>query len=155
MRKNKIENRLIVLVASTVGVPLVEARRAINSFFDLIVLKAKALPFDNECRIYSRQAFGQKGFAINIPYLGRIGPVYSRYLRWRANASKDQLQENRGQYRSRISEDDIEHIAERLLSGRPLPPIKKTKGKDIYKRVWFVDENGKRLARQIIRKEKK
>ncbi len=142
-------------VSDMTGVPAVEVRRAVASFFDSIVKESDALHLDNECRIYSREAFRSREFVRNIPGIGRIGPVYSRYLLWRANESKNLVQEPRGHCRNRVVQDDIENIAGEIISGGSAVPVNKRKGSEFYKRVWLVGTDGKRLARQVIRKEKK
>jgi hypothetical protein len=53
-----------------------------------------------------------------------------------------------------MTQDDIEHIADDILSGRTPFLIRKRKGNEMYDRVWLVGQDGKRLARQVIPKEK-
>lgn len=153
MRQSKRSSSDIWTVASETGITADVARRIINSFFDAIVLKARALPFDDAGRIYSKAAFEEKGFVVNIPYIGRIGTSYSRYLTWRRNEAKHLKQENRSKYRNRLSSEDIEKMADDILSGKPVTAIRKKKGNELYKRVWYVEQGQKRLARQVIQKE--
>ena len=87
MRRSRIEEEMLSLVSEELGVPEPEVRRAVHSFFDLIAKSARSLPFDNERRIYTKDGFDGFSGAWNIPYLGRTGPVYSRYLAWRRNES--------------------------------------------------------------------
>lgn len=154
MRQSSRHNSDIRTVASETGITADVARRIINSFFDAIVLKARALPYDDNSRIYSKAAFEEKGFVVNIPYIGRIGTSYSRYLTWRRNEAKGLTQEARSKYRNRLSSEDIEKMADEILSGKLPTPVKKRKGSELYKRVWYVEQDKKRLARQVIQKEK-
>lgn len=153
MRRNKLEEADFRAVAEELDVPLEEVRRAVHSFFGEIVGESRALPFDTEKKIYSKESFEQKVKVWNIPFMGRIGPVYSRYLKWRGNESKNLIQEPRSNYRSRITQDDIEHMAEDILSGRTPSPVVKKKGSEMYNRVWLVGQDGKKLARQVIPKK--
>lgn len=52
-----------------------------------------------------------------------------------------------------MTQDDIEHIADDILAGRS-PEIKKKRNSELFYNVWLVEENGKRLARQVIKKDK-
>lgn len=128
--------------------------RAVHSYFDSIDDRARRLPLDNPARIYSREAFGRYSFVCNIPYIGRLGMSYSRYLKWRANSAKSVEQENRSRYRTAVTREDIERLASDILEGRCPAKPEKRKGKEFYKRVWLVGADGKRLARQVIKKEK-
>lgn len=153
MSRNKIEEAGFLRVSEEVGVPVSEVARAVRSFFDAIASEAKSLPFDRRNRIYSKRKFEEYVNARNIPYIGRLGPVYSRYLKWRENESRELPQKPRSGYRKRITQDDIENIADAILSGNPVPEIRKRKGSEMYERVWLVGIDGKRMARQVIEKD--
>lgn len=153
MPKNKIEEADFSKIAKEFGVPVSEVRRAVYSFFGIIVRESRNLPFDNPTRIYKKERFDELVKVRNIPYIGRIGPVYSRYLKWRGNEAKNQPQVSRSEYRSRVSQDDIENMAAEILSGKTPSPVEKKKAKEIYNRIWMVGRVGKRLARQVIPKE--
>lgn len=154
MSRNRLDESDAQIVAAELGVPVTEVRRAVAAFFDAIIREADSLHLDNECRIYSRKAFDARAFAVNIPHIGRMGPVYSRYLTWRANEAKELVQEHRGRYREKFTRDEIDTIAGEVLAGRTPPPVQKHKGNEFYKRVWLVGTEGRKLARQVIRKEK-
>lgn len=154
MKRNRLEEADLRAVAEKLSLPYKEVRRAVHSFFDTIILYSRSLPFDDPSRIYSKKKFEEYIRVFNIPHIGRIGPVYSRYLKWRSNESKNIRQELRSNYRSRRTQDDIEHMADALLSGKTPLPVEKKKGSEMYNRVWLVDADGKRLARQVIPKEK-
>lgn len=139
-------------MSEEVGVPVPEVARAVKSFFDAVANSARRLPFDDRNRIYSREKFDEFVNVANIPYIGRLGPVYSRYLKWRENESKELLQKPRSDYRSRMTQDDIENIADAILSGNPLPELRKRKKSEMFERVWMVGKDGKRSARQVIEK---
>ena len=152
MPRSRIEEAGFLRVSEDLGVPVSEVARAVKSFFDVIVSDARRLPFDNRNRIYSRGKFEEFVGVTNIPYIGRLGPVYSRYLKWRENESRSLPQKPRSGYRSRMTQDDIENIAESVLSGNGLPEIRKRKGSEMYERVWMVGTEGKKSARQVIEK---
>jgi len=128
VKRSKTEEENYRLVADELGLDISAVRLAVSSFFGEIVSGSRALPFNNERKIYTKEKFAEYERAWNIPYIGRIGPVYSRYLKWRGNESKNLIQESRSKYRSRITQDDIEDIAEAILSGNAPPPLKKRKG---------------------------
>ena len=151
-KRNKIEEAGFLRVSEKFGVPVSEVARAVKSFFDVIASDAKSLPFDDRNRIYSRERFEEFESVYTIPYIGRLGPVYSRYLKWRENESKSLLQKPRTGYRKRMTQDDIENIADAILSGNPVPEIRKRKGNEMYERVWIVGTDGKKMARQVIEK---
>ena len=140
------------MIAKEVDLPVVEVRKVIRSFFDSII-EARTLPFSNEKKIFSAEKFNSYVTVWNVPFIGRIGPVYSRYLKWRANESKNFIQEPRRNYRSRITQSDLELMAEEILSGKTPSPLRKRKGNEMYNRVWLVGQDGKTLARQVIPKE--
>ena len=152
MSRSKIEEAGFLRVSEEFGVPVTEVTRAVKSFFDVVALDAKRLPFDDKNRIYSKDKFESMVGVVNIPYIGRLGPVYSRYCKWRENESKELPQKPRSDYRSRMTQDDIENIAEAVLSGSPLPEIRKKKGSELFERVWFVGTDGKKSARQVLEK---
>lgn len=154
MRRSRLEYLDAVSIATTFGVTEQEVLRAVHSYFDSIYNRARDLPLDNPARIYSPSAFSKYQFAYNIPYIGRIGMSYSRYLRWRANSSREVEQESRAKYRTAVTRADIEKMASDILEGRVPEKPEKKRGKEFYKRVWLVGEDGKRLARQVIKKKK-
>ena len=152
MSRSKIEEAGFLRVSEDLGIPVSEVARAVRSFFDVIISDAKRLPLDDKNRIYTRGKFKEYVKVTNIPYIGRLGPVYSRYLKWRENESKHLPQKPRDDYRSRMTQDDIETIAEAVLSGNPIPEIKRRKGSELFERVWMVGTEGKKSARQVIEK---
>ena len=154
MPKNKIEEADFSKIAKELGVSASEVRRAVYSFFGIIVRESRNLPFDNPTRIYKKERFDELVKVRNIPYIGRIGPVYSRYLKWRGNEAKNQPQASRSEYRSRVSQDDIENMAAEILSGKTPSPLRKYKKTELYNSVWLVGTNGKKQARQVIPKTK-
>lgn len=153
MAASRQEDVEFARIAKKYGLSVSEVKRAVYSFFDDIVRKSKALPLDNPQRIYRRDKFEEYELVWNIPHIGRIGPTYSRYLKWRANESKNYPQAHRDNYRSRLTQGDLDYIAGEILAGRPVPPIRKRKGNEMYNRVWLVGKDGKRQAYQVIPKE--
>ena len=153
MPVNRIDESEFRLIASELGLGVSEVRRAVSSFFAVIASDADSLPFDNARKIYSREKFKEFVKVRCIPYVGRIGPVYSRYLKWRANEAKGQPSERRSSYRTGMTRDEIEHIAASILAGRT-PQITRKKNSELFNRVWLVGKDGKKSARQVIPKEK-
>lgn len=155
MPRNKVDDADFACVASRLGVSVSEVRRAVYSFFGIIVKEARALPFDDSTRIYTRERFDDFVKVRNIPSIGRIGPVYSRYLKWRGNEAKNQTQVKRSHCRAMVPQDEIENMAADILSGKTPSPVVKQKPTENYKRIWMISRAGKRLARQAIQKEEK
>lgn len=149
-RKDSIRCRS---VASRFSVAEEEVKRIVASFFSVIYVDARSLPFDNPRRIFSKEKFGEYLKVRHIPYVGRIGPVYSNYLKWRANESVGMDMAPRSSYRRRITQGDIEATAAAILSGRTPPPLEKKRGSEMYERVWLVGQDGKKSARQVIPKK--
>lgn len=152
MRRNREDEKAYRSLAKQFGVNQSEVRKIVISFFDQIALEARMLPFDNQYRIYSRKAFENASHVVSIPFIGRIGPVYSRYLKWRANISKDLELAPRENYRLRLTQDDIENMAASVLAGKT-PSLVRRKNKEMFDNIWLVDTDGKKLARQVIKKK--
>ena len=153
VRRNRIEDANCLAIAQELDIPVGEVKKVVSSFFGEIVSEARSLPFNNRTRIYTKDKFDELVRVWNIPSIGRIGPAYSRYLKWRGNESKKSEQRLRSDYRSRLTQDDIENIAEEILSGKT-PSFNKKRGNEMYNRVWLVGQDGKKLARQVIPKNK-
>lgn len=124
-----------------------------TSFFEVFGMDARSLPFDNPKKIFSREVFDGKSTVRQIPYIGRLGPVYSNYLKWRANESGQFQMVPRSSYRSGITQSEIENMAVAALSGSA-PSFEKKKKSEMFDRVWLVGQDGKKSARQVIPKEK-
>lgn len=154
MRRNRNDEAGFKAVALELNLPVSEVRRAVHSFFGEIVSESLSMPFDNMRKIFTREGFRENEVVWNIPSIGRIGPVYSRYLKWRSNEAANIQQVPRDSYRTRYSQDDLEHMAEEILSGRTPSPINKKKGSELYDSVWLVGRDSKKLARQVIPKNK-
>lgn len=143
----------MLAVAQELNLPVSEVRRAVHSFFGIIIRESRSLPFDNQRKIFTKEKFAEFEGVTNIPCIGRIGPVYSRYLKWRGNEAKNTVQAFRSDYRRAITQDEIEHMAEEILSGKAPSPVTKRKNSDLFNRVWVVGKDGKKSARQVIPKE--
>lgn len=152
MPRNRLQEADYRALAHEFSIPASEIKRAVNSFFGVIVKEARELKLDNERRIYGKSRFEEFGTVRNIPRIGRLGPSYSRYLKWRANEAKRLEQKDRSNYKSRYFASDLERFADDVLSGRKPEPLKKRRSKELYDRIWLVDKYGKRLARQVIPK---
>ena len=154
MARSKIDEAEYRSIASVLGLSAFEIERAVTSFFSAIVVQADALPFDNVKKIFTWEKFEEYCEPVNIPYIGRIGPAYSRYLKWRRNEAKGLPSGKRSDYRVGLSRGEIEDIAEIILSGGT-PQIIKKKNSELFNRVWLVGKDGKKSARQVISKEDK
>lgn len=153
MRLNRTERNDFRKVSSLLGVSEVQVQKAACSYFDSMREYASSLPLDNRKRIYRKDAFGEFIRVWNIPYLGRLGLSYSRYLQWRRNESKHILQEQRSAYKTRVPRSEIENMARAILSGATPSPLKKKKKSEMFNSIWLVGKEGKKLARQVIPKE--
>ena len=153
MSRNRLEYARYRKLASRFGIPEEEVKRIVTSFFDVILSDARALPFNTPRKIYSRQKFDEFVKVTHIPFIGRLGPVSSRYCKWRVNESMGLGQRPRSDYRTRMTQDDIEYTAAAVLSGKALPKREKKRGSELFNRVWLVGQDGKKSARQVIPKE--
>lgn len=140
-------------IAGDVGLSDSEVKRIVSSFFESLEKEARKLPFDNKKKIFKRNKFNEYVFAVNIPFIGRLGPVYSRYLHWRKNESLSTNQQKKPTSKHGLSEEEIEYYAEMALSGRKVV-IPKKKERKTFERIWIVGQDGKRQARQVIKTEK-
>lgn len=151
---NRTDYSRYVEISEKTGVPVPDVRRIVESYFKDIYVYASKLPFDTHRKIFSKDKFDEYVRVDNVPYLGRMGPVYSRYLQWRVNASKEFDYAYRSAQRVRLSKGEIEDIAKEALSGGT-PVVKKHKNSELFDRVWLVGKEGKKSARQVIPKEQK
>ena len=153
MGRNREEYQRYRRVAATTNVSEEEVKRILASFFLIVLADARSLPFDNPRKIFSKDKFEEFIKVRHIPFIGRIGPVYSNYLKWRANESQQIEMAPRSSYRSRRTQSDIESTAAAILSGETPPPLNKKRGKEMYELVWLVGQDGKKSARQVIPKK--
>ena len=155
MRNSKTDEAVYRRIADDSGLELAEVRKAVLSFFDNIVLESRKLPFDDPTRIYARKKFHEYDIVRCIPYIGRIGTNYNKYLKWRANVADRVEMVLRSEYRMGLSGEEIEKIAKRALAGEMIEKRgTQEKRKIPFKRVWLVGVDGKKQARQVIPKEK-
>lgn len=153
--RNRTDEAEFRRIASELGIDSEDVASIVNSFFAVILGEARELPFDNHRKIFTKDKFSEYAVVRNIPYIGRLGPAYSRYLKWRGNESRDLSQVPRSSYRSRLSQNEVENMAAEILSGGTPSPIKKKRTSEFYDRVWLVGQDGKKSARQVIPKKKK
>ena len=149
--RNRLEKEIVKAVGKACSISEKSVRTIVSSFFGVIESEARGLPFNNHRKIYTKAKFDEYANVTNIPYIGRIGPSYSRYLKWRANVASEVEQKNKELLSSRYSSEEIEEAARRILSGETVE-IKKKRSTELYKRVWLVGKSGKRQARQVIPK---
>ena len=140
-------------MAAEEGIAFSEVKKAILSFFDSIVSAANKLPFDRDNRIYSFGAFNEYPYCINLPYLGRLGPVYSLYIKWRAKESKTKDTVLRSMAKKDHLRPLIESAAKQALSGNKVDGslLRQRLPSGKYRTVWLVDkDNKKKAAKQVI-----
>lgn len=154
MKYRKVNNDICLEVAKELGINVSDVHNTVRSFFGAILSESRKLPFNDRKKIFRKNAFDKFCFVQNIPSIGRIGPSYSRYLQWRANEANCIPQRVEKRKGNRLSDEDIELIADAILSGKEIPEIKKKRGNELFERVWIVDECGKKQARQVIIKDK-
>ena len=155
MGRNRSEYARFRILSERYGLDEQEVKKIVSSFFETVLSDARGLPFNNHRKIYRKDKFDEYAKVRNIPFIGRIGPVYSRYLKWRANVSEQLEMAPRSSYRMGVTQSDIESTAEAILSGVTPPPLNKRKKSELFERVWLVGKDGKKSARQVIPKEKK
>ena len=153
MGRNRKEYARFRRLSEKYGLEGSEVKRIVTSFFDIFMTDASSLPFDNPKKIFSRDVFDRRSTVRQIPYIGRLGPAYSNYLKWRANESGQFQMVPRSSYRSGITQNEIENMAVAALSGSA-PSFEKKKKSEMFDRVWLVGQDGKKSARQVIPKEK-
>lgn len=149
MGRSKIDEKCYAEIAEKTGADIADVRRAVSSFFSVISSDAASMHLSKDNRIYSREAFDSlaDGKVVNIPYIGRIGPSYSRYLAWKKNATKGRKTVPRSSYRKGYTKEDYERMAEAILNGKEIP----SKRRNSFKRIWLIGADGKkRQARQVI-----
>lgn len=140
-------------IAEEEDVMVSEIRKAVSSYFDSIVSETRKLPFNNPQRIYTKPAFEQQSFVANLPYLGRIGPVYSLYLKWRREEAKEFEQISRKKARQIHAAPIIEEEAKKALAGQKVNStvLRERVPKGKYNKVWMMHEDGvRRASRQLI-----
>lgn len=151
MKTSRLDNRRFREIASDLSLPVSEVRRAVGSFFGTIVSYSRTLPFDTKYKIFKRYAFKPYVRVFNIPLIGRIGPVYSRYLSWRTNEANKEVQEISDRRRHKWVNEVVETLASAALSGEQISVPERKKRNAINKYVWIIDKEGKKRARQEIR----
>lgn len=153
MKASKTELRDFEIVANQLGVSVSDVKNIVNSFFDVLVSESRKLPFDNPQKIFSKEVFDRFAVVRQIPFIGRLGPSYSRYLKWRANEAKEIKMVPKHLARKKFTKDEVETIAEMVLKGEGYAPPERKRNNN-YKRVWLVGQEGKKSARQVIPKER-
>ncbi len=59
----------------------------------------------------------------------------------------------RSSYRGRRKESEFETMAAEILSGKTPSIVPKRKKSELYDSIWIVGKDGKKLARQVIKKD--
>lgn len=153
MRLSKIDCSECEKIAREENIPLSVVKNIITSYFDSMVIAAKALQYNNKQRLYTKKAFLENAFVINIPFIGRIGPVYSCYIKWRKQLSKNLEQIKKSALKRFHYGKYLEEEARHALNGEKvnIELFGRPNAKDGYCRVWIIKENDKKVsARQII-----
>lgn len=157
MKLSRHDVRTCSKIAEESGLPVSEIKKAVTSYFDSIVSVTRKLPFDNRNRIYSKEAFVDNSFVVNIPYIGRIGPVYSLYIKWRKEVAKEFQRVPRKQVRQIYTRPLIEEEARKALSGQKVNTkiLKERIPRGKFNKIWLIGKDGKRkAARQVIVNDK-
>lgn len=134
-----------------------EIQKAIVSFFDDMLVQIRKLPFDNARRIYTHDAIEERAPVFNIPSLGRIGPVYASYLKWRREEALNEDMELRETVKTRYRDERIEEAAKLAKEGKRITNefFRNIIPSGAYKKVWFIDKGGKRKVAKQVYKIKK
>lgn len=157
MKLSRRDAKTCRALSDELGIPVSEVRKAVVSYFDSIVSAARKLPFDNLNRIYSKEAFTEKSFIVNVPYIGRIGPVYSLYIKWRREESKEVQHVPRSKVRQVYAKPLIEEEAIKALSGQKVNSrlLKDRMPRGKFNKVWLIGSDGcRKAARQVIVNDK-
>ena len=152
MRYDRGEFELYGEVSKETGVPVRDIAVMVNSFFSVILNESRSLPFDDIRKIFRRDRFDELSTVRNIPYIGRIGPSYTRYLKWRQSEARNIEQRTKEDYKTKLSPEEIDDMAQTILAGGRVEITRKKK-KELYNNVWLVGTEGKRAARQVIPKQ--
>lgn len=138
------------------GISETEVQKAVVSFFDDIVVSTRKLPFDNIKRIYTADAVEDKACVYNIPHIGRLGPMYSQYIKWRADIADEYDMVLREDVRDVHLNGRIEELAALALSGHKVTRdmMKDPIPSGMYHKVWIIDKEGRRrAAKQLFKKQ--
>ena len=141
-------------LAEQFGLEPSDVKRIVQSFFEVFLTDANSLPFDNVKKIYSKEKFDSLVKVRNIPSIGRLGPLYSRYLQWRVNEAKEVDMIRKPKPGRRFSQEEIEQLALDALAGKEIELPKRVRQSDEFDRIWLVSSGGKKTARQVIPKQK-
>lgn len=152
--RNRIDEKEFARLARELSVDVSVVRSVVHSYFDSLSQQARKLPFNNPRRIFTKNKFSEYEYAQNIPYIGRLGPSYSRYLTWRANEAKNMELAYRRDFKTIYTPEQIESLADKVLHdwNEGDPKIERPENKQTYpfKRIWLVGKKGKKQARQVI-----
>lgn len=153
MKLSRRDRRICADIATEVGYDTRAIERAVSAYFSVIISDVRRLPFNSHSRIYKPDAFEENGYVVNIPYLGRLGTVYSRYRKWRASVSSENDTVRKEDARSKYFEPLVEEEARKALRGERVNVyrLRERVPSGMYRRVWIMKGNGKRSsARQMI-----
>ena len=137
------------------GLDIGEVVKAVLCFFDDIVLTTRRLPFDNIRRIYTADAVADKACVYNIPYIGRLGPVYSQYLKWRSECAEEQEIVSRADVYAKHRAEKLDKAFDLVMSGKKIPEgyLRDPIPASLYHKVWIIDKDGRRrAAKQLFKK---
>ena len=138
------------------GVSEVEVRKAVISYFDEIIKNVRRLPFNNARRIYTYEAVNVLAPVFNLPGIGRIGPVYSAYLKWRREEARELDMDRRTIVKKRFLDERIEEATQLAMAGCRVHKdyLRDPMPRGMYSKVWIIDKNGRRrAAKQVIKKQ--
>lgn len=142
--------------AKAQGLDAVEVSKAVISFFDDMVYVTRKLPFNNIRRIYSAEAVSKLAPVFHLPSVGRLGPMYNQYKKWRKEQAGSYVMVSRKDAKRKHRQERIEEAARRALSGKRVSEnfLYDSIPSDRYYKVWLIDAQGKRKAAwQLFKKE--
>lgn len=143
MPRRRPDTDMVKAAARGCGVTAADARRMVDSYFGAFLSVVRKLPLNTPYRIYTREAFTGFVRVLQIPSVGRIGTVYSRYLRWRSNEAAE-LAAGGGLQAMGPRGARENAAAEGTAGGGPPFSVAGT-------RIWVIGADGRRLARQAQR----
>lgn len=155
MKLSKRDSEWCKSYANGCGLSDAEVAKAVLSYFDDIVYGVRKLPFADFRRIYTADAVASLAPVYNIPFIGRIGPIYSQYTKWRAEDAAELDRVQRKDVRAKHLAERIEEAAVLAMSGHKVSPsmLRNPVPAGEYHRVWLIDANGRRrAARQLFKK---
>lgn len=142
--------------AADSGLDEVEVTKCVQAFFDDIVSTVRKLPFNDISRIYTIAAFEEVAPDFYLPFIGRLGPSYSSYCKWRVECADEEERILRSTAYEKHRAQRVDEAVDMALSGQTIPKnfLRNPIPGGTYRKVWIIDKGGKRkAARQLFKKQ--